>query len=356
MSISTGSTGINPHRGGASQGKVLVVIPNYNGLKHIEQCLSSVLAQTYQPLEVVVVDNASTDGSDRLIQERFPQIRFIQSGSNVGWGVACNTGMRASDSEYIVLMNNDAYLEKNCIEALVKAVNIDAQYGSAASRILLWDEPEKTEVCGLVIYPDGSSCGRGRLGPADQFLLNEEVFCANDCCNLYRRSMINEIGEYDPDFFIYCDETDMGWRHQMAGWKCIYTPFAVAYHAHSQSAGSYSAFKAYHVERNRIYICFKYFPMPMLMMSFVYAAWRYFSMWRIAFWEDRGALAHYQKHSSLSSGLSILLKAHRDAFRKLPVMWKRRREIFKKRKISNEEIRGLFKRFGITTRQMAGYE
>lgn len=339
-----------------SSGKVLVVIPNYNGLKHIERCLNSVLAQSYRPIEIVVVDNASTDGSDRLIQEKFPQLRLIQSGANVGWGVACNTGMRAAQSEYIVLMNNDAYLEKNCIEELVKAVNLSPRYGSAASRILLWDEPEKTEVCGLVIYPDGSSCGRGRLGPADRYMQTEEVFCANDCCNLYRRSMIDEIGDYDPDFFIYCDETDMGWRHQMAGWQCIYTPYAVAYHAHSQSAGSYSAFKAYHVERNRIFICFKYFPMPMLMMSFLYSAGRYFSMWRIAAFEKKGALAHYQKHSSLGSGLSILLKAHYDAFRKLPVMWKRRKAILSQRKISNADIRNLFKRFGLTTRQMAGYE
>jgi len=339
-----------------SLGKVLVVIPNYNGMKHIEKCLTSVLEQTYQPLEIVVVDNASTDGSDRLIQEKFPQLKLIQSGSNVGWGIACNTGMRAADSDYIVLMNNDAYLEKDCIAELVAAVNLDECYGSAASRILLWDEPEKTEVCGLVIYPDGSSCGRGRLGPADRYMKTEEVFCANDCCNLYRRSMINEIGDYDPDFFIYCDETDMGWRHQLAGWKCVYTPKAVAYHAHSQSAGSYSAFKAYHVERNRIFICFKYFPLPMLMMSFLYSAWRYLLMWRIAAFEKKGALAHYQKHSSLGSGLSILLKAHWDAFLKLPVMWSRRKVILGRKKISNQQIRELFKRFGLTARQMAGYE
>ena len=336
--------------------KVLVVVPNYNGAKTLEACLNSVLGQTYQPLETVVVDNASTDGSDKLVREKFPKVRLIQSGYNAGWGVACNTGMQAAQSEYIVLLNNDAYMEKNCIEEMVKAVNLDPRYGSVASRILLWNEPEKTEVCGLVIYPDGSSCGRGRLGPADRYMEIEEVFCANDCCNLYRRSMIDEIDGYDPDFFIYCDETDMGWRHQMAGWKCIYAPQAVAYHAHSQAAGSYSAFKAYHVERNRIFLCFKYLPMPMLIMSFVYSAWRYFYQFYLSTVEKKGALAHYRKHSSLWAGLGILLKAHLDAFLKLPVMWARRRMIFARRKISDADIRALFRRFGISTRQMAGYE
>lgn len=337
-------------------GKVLVVVPNYNGAKHIEACLQSVLAQTYPSIETVVVDNASTDGSDKLVREKFPMMRFIQNGWNAGWGLACNAGMKASDSEYIVFLNNDAYMEKDCIAEMVKAVNGSPRYGSVASRILLWDEPEKTEVCGLVIYPDGSSCGRGRLGPADRYMSVEEVFCANDCCNLYRRSMINEIGDYDPDFFIYCDETDMGWRHQMAGWKCIYTPHAVAYHAHSQAAGSYSAFKAYHVERNRIFLCFKYFPLPALMASFFYSAWRYFYQVYLSAVEKKGALAHYQKHSSIWSGLAILLRAHFDAFKKLPVMWGRRREIFRQRKLSWGEFYNLFRVFGITTRQMAGYE
>ena len=95
--------------------KTLVVIPNYNGGARITACLQSVLAQTYQPLEIVVVDNASTDASDRLVQAQFPQIRFVQMGYNSGWGVACNAGMRAAESDYIVLLNNDAYMEKNCI-------------------------------------------------------------------------------------------------------------------------------------------------------------------------------------------------------------------------------------------------
>lgn len=336
--------------------KISVIIPNYNGGGKIVDCIQSVLFQTLIPFEIVVVDNCSNDGSDEFIKKHFPTVRLIQVGYNSGWGVACNIGMENTSGDYIVFLNNDAYMDKSCIAEMVKAIEINPKYGSAASRILLWDEPEKTEVCGLVIYRDGSSCGRGRLGPADKYMKEEEVFCANDCCCLYRREMIKDIGDYDPDFFIYCDETDIGWKHQLAGWKCIYAPRAVAYHAHSRTAGSYSDFKAFHVERNRIYLCFKYLPFPELIMSFFYACSRYFYQFYLSLTEKKGALSHYRKEHSLISGVWILLKAHFSAFSKLPVMWKRRKKILKEKRISNRNIRELFKHFGITIRQMASYE
>lgn len=338
------------------KGKVLVVVPNYNARECVERCIASVIEQTYSPIEIVVVDNSSTDGSDKLIAENFPKVRMIQSGYNAGWGIACNVGMHSSESQYIALINNDAYLDKNCIAEMVKAIEGKPEYGSCASRILLWDDPQTTEVAGLVIYRDGSSVGRGRLGPADRYMQSEEVFCANDCCCLYKREMIREIGDYDPDFFIYCDETDMGWRHQVAGWKCVYSPQAVAYHAHSRSAGSYSEFKAFHVERNRIFICIKYFPPLTLLLSFAYSIYRYLYMVFLSGKKKKGALAQYRKSHSLWAGLAVLIKAHWAALLKLPVMWKRRGEIARSRKISPRELNQLFIQYGISTKQMASYE
>jgi len=338
------------------QGKVLAVIPNYNGGDLVLKCLDSVKNQTYGNMEIVVVDNDSKDGSYEKIQNRFPEIRVIQSGYNAGWGVACNTGMRASESDYILLLNNDALMDPRCTEEMVKAIGKNPRYGSCASRIMLSDEPEKVEVCGLVIYRDGSSCGRGRLGKADSYMTEEEVFCANDCCCLYRREMIQDIGDYDPDFFIYCDETEMGWRHQLAGWKCIYTPSAVAYHAHSRAAGSYSPFKAFYVERNRLYLCMKYFSWARLIESFFFSMARYGTQWYLATFKQKGALAYYRKNYSILSGLGLLIFAHWAALLKSPAMFHRRNELKKIRRISEHDIAELFERYGITTRQMAGYE
>lgn len=335
---------------------VAVIIPNYNGAKFLKKCLTSVFEQTFLCAEVLVVDNASTDNSLALLKAEFPQVKVIQSGYNAGWGIACNLGIRNSTSEFLLMLNNDAYLEKNCVEEMVKAIQAHPRYGACASRILLWDDPSLTEVSGLVIFRDGSSCGRGRLKPADTYMRAEEVFCANDCCALFRREMFDEIGEYDPDFFIYCDETDIGWRQHYAGWKCIYTPHAVAYHAHSLSAGSYSAFKAFHVERNRIFLCFKYFPLPDLLLSFFFSMYRYGLQFYLSQTSKRGALAHYRKNNSLFSGLIILLKAHLAAFLKLPVMWKRRQAVLKKSKLTYAGYQALYKKYGISARAMASYE
>ncbi len=339
-----------------TQSEVLVVIPNYNGEDYLKKCLQSVLDQTYSSLKIVLVDNASTDNSLSLVKREFPTIEIIETGYNAGWGIACNLGMKASNSPYILMLNNDAFMDQRCIEEMVKAISTNPKYGACASRVLLSDEPDKTEVCGLVIHRDGSSCGRGRLGPADQFMKTEEVFCANDCCALFKREMFNEIGDYDPDFFIYCDETDIGWKHQLAGWKCIYTPHAIAYHAHSAIAGSYTEFKAFHVERNRLYLCMKYFPLFDFLMSFIHSAYRYLYQVYLSGSSKKGALAHYRKENSLLTGLGVLLRAHFSAFSKFPIMWKRRQDIKKITKLSYAEFNDLFKRFGITTKEMASYE
>jgi len=334
---------------------IAAIIINYNGGEQILECLRSLDKQTLQPSCVVVVDNDSSDGSVAQIHSQFPEVRMIENGYNAGWGVGCNVGIEATSSRYIALINNDAYLDERCLEEMADAIELDPQYGACASKILLWDEPEKIEVAGLVIYPDGTGVGRGRLQSSELYAEREEVFCANDCCCLYRREMIDHIGLYDPDFFIYCDETDMGYRHQLAGWRCVYAPGALAYHAHSRSAGDYSDFKAYHVERNRIYLCIKYYPWTYLLASGFRAAYRYLmQVWLSC--HGGGALAKYRESKSIWRGLGILIKAHWHALGKFPVMWRRRREFCKIRCRSNREFAGLFKRFGITARQAASYE
>lgn len=333
---------------------VAVVIVNYNGGNALLRNLDSMRQQSYRVSEIVVVDNQSTDGSLKKAREQFPNVTFIENSYNAGWGVGCNVGIQATKSEFIALANNDAYLDPRCIEKMVHAIQLRPDYGSCASRILLWDDPKTLEAAGVSIYRDGSSVGRGRLQPAEKYNKIEEVFCACDCCCLYRREMLDQIGLYDPDFFIYCDETDIGWRHQLAGWKCIYTPQAIAYHVHSRSAGSYSNFKAYYVERNRIFLCIKWFPVSDLIASIFFAAYRYMLQVWLSY-RGKGALAEYRKSNSLSQGFKILLKAHWEALRKAPCMLQRRREFMPIRRLSNRELSDLFERYGITAHNMAEY-
>lgn len=334
---------------------ISVIIVNYNGGEQILACLKSLKTQTYKNHRVIVVDNDSGDGSVSQIKKQFPQVRLIENNYNAGWGVACNIGILADDSEFIVLLNNDAYLDQNCLKELVNGICMQPEYGACASKILLWDDPKTIEVVGVVTARDGLSVGRGRLEPSDRYNEIEEVFCANDCCCLYRRSMINDIGLYDPDFFIYADETDMAWRHQLAGWRCIYNPRALAYHAHSGAAGSYSDFKAYHVERNRIYLCLKYFPFKHLVASFFIATFRYIYQVVLAR-RGQGALARYQEKASLGQGLKVLIRAHWDALCMTPKMLARRRSYHPIKRLSNKEIDLLIKKYAVSIKKVAGYE
>ncbi|MCX6164295.1 MAG: glycosyltransferase family 2 protein, partial [Ignavibacteriae bacterium] len=307
--------------------------------------MNSVYRQTYGNIEVLVVDNNSSDNSLDLIKSQFKDVKIINTGYNAGWGVGCNIGIEESKGELISVINNDAFLDNACIEEMVKAILLKNDYGSCACKILLSDENEKIEVVGLSIYKDGMAISRGRHENKTEYSKSEEVFCASDCVCLYRREMLNEIGLYDPDFFMYANDSDIGWRQQLYGWKCIYNPMALAYHAHSKSAGNYSDFKAFYVERNRLYVAFKYFPLFDFILSFYYSLYRYILQLSLIK-RNKGSLAKYKEESSLIRGLGILIKAHFSFFKALPSLYKKRIYYFNRCKITSSMIKYIFKVYG----------
>jgi GT2 family glycosyltransferase len=168
--------------------------------------------------------------------------------------------------------------------------------------------------------------------------------------------MLDDIGLtkeiYDEDFFAYADETDMGWRAQLAGWKCIYNPQAVVYHLHSASSSNYSSFKAFLVERNRIWVAVKSFPVSLLILGIFYTMLRYFYQ-ALGALTGKGAAGKFTKEVNKLDLIKILIKANISAFSGLPKMLKKRREIMKNKRISNRELYTLLKRFGISARKIA---
>ena len=331
---------------------VSVVVLNWNGREVVERCLQSLQGQTYQPLEIIVVDNASTDDSADLVRKRFSNVKMIVNERNLGFGGGNNVGIRASQGRYIMMLNNDTRLDPACIEELKRSLEKDQRYGACASKILLEYEDNLIDAAGIVICPDGLSIGRGRLEKGDQYDEETDVFFASDCACLYRREMLEDIGLYDEDFFAYADETDMGWRAQLAGWKCIYNPKAVVYHFHSASTGTYSPFKAYLVERNRIWVAVKSFPVSLLIFGQFYTFWRYMLQAYGAF-TGKGAAGRFTSDFSKTELIKILIKVYLSLWRQLPLMLRKRRAIQKKKRISNREVYQLIGRFGISAREIA---
>jgi GT2 family glycosyltransferase len=331
---------------------ISVVILNWNGNQVIETCLHSLEKQTYRPIEIIVVDNASTDGSVDIVRQTFPRANVIVNDRNLGFGGGNNVGIRAARGRYIMMLNNDTRLDSACIEELKTSIEKDAAYGACASKILLEFEDNLIDAAGIVVCPDGLSIGRGRLEKGDRYDEEAEVFFASDCACLYRREMLEDIGLYDEDFFAYADETDMGWRAQLAGWKCIYCPKAVVYHFHSASAGNYSPFKAFLVERNRIWVGIKSFPVSALIWGQAYTFWRYVLQAYGAF-AGKGAAGRFTSDFSKWELVKILLKVYLSIGKQWSLMLEKRKTIQKKKRISNREFYRILKRFGISAKEIA---
>ena len=252
---------------------ISVIVLNWNGRQFLKQCLGSILTQTYHPLEVLLVDNGSTDGSLEFVKEMVLDVKVIANGKNLGYGGGNNVGIRSSRGQYIMILNNDTRLEPTCLEELQRSIETNDRYGACASKILFEHGDGRIDAAGLVVCPDGLAIGRGRWDLEDRYNAETEVFFASGCACLFRREMFEDIGVYDEDFFAYGEDTDLGWRAQLAGWRCIYSPKAMVHHFHSASSGTYSHFKAYLVERNRIWVSLKNFPLPLIILGQFYTLW-----------------------------------------------------------------------------------
>ena len=332
---------------------VSVIIVNYNGSHLLKECLESLSRQTYTDFEIIVVDNGSTDGSVELVKNHFPEVHILVNETNLGYGEGNNRGIMHSKGRYVVLLNNDTKVHHCWLEELIKVAEEDSSIGMCASKILNYDNPEIIDNTGLLMYPDGLARGRGRLEKdRGQYDTLEEVFIPSGCAALYRREMLEEIGLFDEDFFLYLDDVDIGLRARLAGWKCIYVPDAIVYHKYSATTEPYSPLKAYLVERNRIWIVIKYFPLRMILMSPFYTFLRYlFQIYAVL--TGKGAVNKLTKSESIFNTIKIVLKAYLSAFKMSGKMLRKRRDIGRFKRVNNSEFYEWFKNYRISTRELA---
>jgi hypothetical protein len=333
---------------------ISVIILNWNGKRFLEECIDSVKGQTFRDFETILVDNGSTDGSAEFAEERYGEfIRIIRNRKNLGYTGGNNVGIRSARGEFIVLLNNDTWVHPNWLEELVRGVGSDHRVGMWAPKIYSYFKKNQIEAVGELIYWDGLNRARGQYEQdRGQYEEIEEVFfpCGNS--GMYRKILFDEIGLFDEDFFAYGDDTDIGIRARMAGWKCLYVPKAILYHKGSGSTGQYSPFKAFYVERNRFWITVKYFPLPLLFLSVFFTFYR-FILQAYGALSHKGAAGKFTEIYSPYCLVGILLKAYGSGFRYLPRMWRKRKMLKPLKKVTNGEIFSWFKRFGITGREIS---
>jgi GT2 family glycosyltransferase len=331
-----------------------VIVVNWNGGRFLEECLASIFAQTWLALEVILVDNGSVDGSARTAADRWGErLKVIHNTRNEGYARGNNIGLAAATGEWVVLLNNDAVLAPDAIEALMRFAEGRSEVGMLACRVVVYDHPNIIDSVGLVIYPDGICRSRGweekDLGQYDKA---EEVLCPCGSASAWRRAMLDDIGGFDESYFAYLEDLDLGMRGQLAGWKCWYVPDAVARHAKSTTSGNYSTFKAYHVERNRIYNAVKLLPRFILFVSPLFTLNRYLLQFYAA-WTHRGISGSFVKEYTWAGLLVVMIRAYSAALLRLPEMIVKRRKISRARRLSVAEWYRLISRHKLDAIELA---
>jgi GT2 family glycosyltransferase len=255
---------------------VSVLIVNYNGKRYLDDCLTALRAQNYprDRWEVVLVDNGSADGSVEHLRDRYPWVRLVAAGKNLGFAGGNNEGYKHCRGELIALLNNDTVAEPGWLAGLVEAIGEDPKIGGVTSKILLKNEPGVINSVGLNLYRDGRGGDRGFRQPdKGQFDEPAEVFGACGASVLLRREMLEDVGFFDERLFMYCEDLDLAWRARLRGWRFRYTPRSVVHHVHCGSSGEWSPFFIYHAERNRVLVNLKNAPPTLVLYTFaVFAA------------------------------------------------------------------------------------
>src|SRR5712671_271045 len=220
---------------------VSVLITTYNSARFLKTCLESLLQQVYKPLEVIVVDNASSDGTRDVLANARPGLTVIYNDSNIGFAAAQNQAARLAKGNWLLSLNPDVVVSPDFVAKAVECGNLDPKTGAVCGKLLRWkpsENPEFTQIIdstGIYFLSNLRHLDRGADEPDHgQFEQTEYVFGATGAAALYRRSMVEDVsvnGEFfDEQFFAYREDADLAWRAQLMGWRCVYTPQAVAWH------------------------------------------------------------------------------------------------------------------------------
>lgn len=334
---------------------VSVVVVNWNRRELLRACLESLAGQDYPSFEVILVDNGSSDGSADMAEAEFAgrlALTVTRSPVNLGFCGGNNLGIAQARGELIALLNNDAEADPAWIRQLASAF-AHPETGMAASKILVYEDPTRIDKAGHLIYPDGQNRGRG-TGQVDrgQFDRIEEVLWPDGCAAMYRRAMLDEVGCFDEDFFAYADDAELGLRARIAGWSCLYVPGAVVRHHRGASLGLLSFRRLQLIERNRILLAVKLFPLSLLWLNGVY----WLARMGAGIWAGvtgEGEAARFPGLAGKFRIATALLYGNLSAIPLLPKMLSKRRQLRRLRRLTPSQVRNLILRHRISLAELS---
>jgi len=236
-----------------SEPYVTIVILNFNGRRYLEVCLSSLQKLTYQNFEIIVIDNASTDGSVEFVKANYPRVKLLVNPVNLGFAEGCNVGMQNARGNYVALLNNDIEVDPNWLRELILVAQSDPRIAICASKIMMFHNRKVFNSAGGEYDVYGSGHDRG-LYEFDhgQYSRVEEVFFACGGAMLLRRDILKDIGLFDSRYFIYGEDVDLCWRAWLGGYKVVYVPLAIVYHRYGGTMETLTVQRLYLTSRNSL--------------------------------------------------------------------------------------------------------
>lgn len=235
--------------------KVSIVVLNWNGRKFLKKCLDSLQKLTYPQIEIIVVDNNSTDGSQQFIKKNYPKVILIANKKNYGFAQGNNIGFQKSSGEYVMFLNNDTVVTSTFLEPLITDLKKDSKIGCIQPQMRVMKNKDLIDEVGSFITFTGFlyHYGYRKNYKLEKYNKVKEIFSAKGACMLFPRKVLEKVGLLDEDFFIFFEETDLCFRIWLAGYKVIYEPSSVIYHV---VGGDTTSSDKYNYER-RIYLIFK---------------------------------------------------------------------------------------------------
>lgn len=266
---------------------VSIVIPNFNGRNLLERCLKCVFKSTYHNLEVILVDNASSDDSIPFVKKLFGgegRLRIIKNKKNYFFAEGNNIGARRAKGKYIIVLSNDIEIKPSCLELLVETLEQDSTIGAAQAKILIGGQNRIIDNMGGNLDFFGFARGRGRLEKdRGQYDKIKEVFFAAGASFIVRKSIVEEVGLFDPAYFVHSEDVDLGWRIRLRGYRVVVVPQAVIYHKPSSSIKkvSWQNELSFHIRKNRLATLIKNYSSAILLLVLPLELLIYFGLFLI---------------------------------------------------------------------------
>lgn len=299
-----------------------IIILTYNSERDIDECISSIQNQSYKNFEIIIVDNASQDTTVDIVNSKYPGITFLQTGSNAGYAAGNNAGIVNAKGDYIIIINPDTVAEPDWLVELIKPFETTGDVSITTSKILLYNNKELINTCGNHAHFSGLSFCRGQSMPSSEYRTPEYIGTFSGCSFAIRREVVENLGGFDPDFFLYMEDVDLSWRARLAGYKIMYVPTSIIYHKFEFTMAPW---KEYYLERNRYIMLLKNYRVKTLVLLF--PALAMVELITLGFAIKNGP-----------SYLANKLNAYRWVLANISKILKKRRIVQRSRKISDKQL------------------